>query len=478
MRPGFERPDARRHVLDSRWRVRAAGFAATAMLTACGAGATTAASSTSSVSSTPAASSADEATSTDNSVAVTSERSGTGASSPTSSSVTGTSASTNAATAATQLGAVGSLDTATVHEISFEFDQADFETAVNAYLADESKVWIEATVTIDGTAYPKAGIRLKGHSTMKGITTTTNPATVPWMVKLDKYTEQSADGMTDFIIRGNGLATALNEAVALELLGAAGLASQDAIGIAFSANGSDPVYRLAMENLDDTWMAEQLSASGALYKAKVGGDYTYRGADVSAYETAFEQDAGKKNADLTPVMEFLDFVNNSDEATFAADLDKHLDVDAFATYLAMETLLDNYDDVDGPGNNSFLYYDTEADRITVVPWDHNLAFGQRPTGVDGVQVGGGGARGGGARPAGGGGGPGRNANPLVNRFNSVPAFSALYNQKLAALRSSLFQSGTAADYLDQWKAIVASSGLVDEATISSDSQTITRKLNP
>lgn len=364
-----------------------------------------------------------------------------------------------------------------MHDVSFDFDQTDFETAVNAYLADESKVWIEATVTIDGTAYPKAGIRLKGHSTMKGITTTTNPATVPWMVKLDKYTEQSADGMTDFIIRGNGLATALNEAVALELLDAAGLASQDAIGIAFSANGSDPVYRLAMENLDDNWMAEQLSATGALYKAKVGGDYTYRGADVSAYETAFEQDAGKKNADLTPVMEFLDFVNNSNDATFANELDQHFDVDAFATYLAMETLLDNYDDVDGPGNNSFLYYDTEADRMTVVPWDHNLAFGQRPTGVDGVQVGGGGARGGGARPP-GGGGPGRNANPLVTRFNSVPAFAALYSQKLDELRASLFTSGTAAEFLDQWTSIVSSSGLVDQSTITSDSTLISRKLNP
>lgn len=451
------------------WRISSAGFAASALLIASCTGAEGAAVFGSSKSATTQAT-----------TSTTAGSSGS-ASTATSGSSTSSAPSTDAARStggSDGLGAVGSLDSSTVHQVSFEFDQADFASAVAAYLADTSKEWIEATVTIDGTEYPKAGIRLKGHSTLKGLTADTDPATAPWMIKLDKFTEQSADGLTDFIIRGNGTESALNEAVALELLGAAGLASQDTIGIAFSVNGSAPVYRLAMENLDDNWMTEQLSSTGALYKAKVDGDYTYRGADQSAYVEAFEQDAGKKNADLAPVVDFLDFVNNSDDATFAAELDQHLDVDAFATYLAMETLLDNYDDVDGPGNNSFLYFDTETHRMTIVPWDHNLAFGLRPTGVDGVQVGGGGARGGGARPAGGGGGPGRNANPLVNRFNSVPAFSALYNQKLASLRSSLFQSGTAADYLDQWKAIVASSGLVDQATLSSDSQTITRKLNP
>ncbi|MEZ4596722.1 MAG: CotH kinase family protein [Chloroflexota bacterium] len=64
----------------------------------------------------------------------------------------------------------------------------------------------------------------------------------------------------------------------------------------------------------------------------------------------------------------------SDQATFSG-LAERLDVDAFATYLAMMELLDNFDDIDGPGNNAYLYWDATSGTFTIVPWDMNLAFG-------------------------------------------------------------------------------------------------------
>ncbi len=60
------------------------------------------------------------------------------------------------------------------------------------------------------------------------------------------------------------------------------------------------------------------------------------------------------------MIEFLDFINNSDDATFEAELGEHLDVDSFATYLAMQDIVDNFDDIDGPGNNSYLHYDSDT----------------------------------------------------------------------------------------------------------------------
>lgn len=44
----------------------------------------------------------------------------------------------------------------------------------------------------------------------------------------------------------------------------------------------------------------------------------------------FDQEAGKDDTDLTPLIDFLQFVNDSDDATFEAELADHLDVDAFA----------------------------------------------------------------------------------------------------------------------------------------------------
>ena len=202
------------------------------------------------------------------------------------------------------------------------------------------------------------------------------PQGLPWLIDLDRNVDgQNHEGVVEFVVRSNNSETALNEAVALELIEAAGLASQDAVAAGFSVNGSEPELRLVIENPDDLWMADNFDISGALYKAESTGDYSYRGDDPDSYDEVFDQEAGKTNADLTPLIEFLDFINNSDDATFNTELFKHFDVDSFATYLAMQELVANFDDIDGPGNNSYLYYDPKSGQFTVVAWDHNLAFG-------------------------------------------------------------------------------------------------------
>lgn len=48
------------------------------------------------------------------------------------------------------------------------------------------------------------------------------------------------------------------------------------------------------------------------------------------------------------------------------------------TYLAFEDVIDNFDDITGPGNNSFLWWAEQANQMTVVAWDHNCAFGLKP----------------------------------------------------------------------------------------------------
>lgn len=407
-----------------------------------------------------------------------------------------TTGASSGAASQVSLGGVGPLASDTVHDVSVTFDTADYDAMLANYQSTQEKDWISATVTIDDATFHEVGLRLKGNSSLRTVATDADPATLPWLIDLNQFVDdQSYDGLTELVVRSNSTSTSLNEAVALELIEQAGLASQDAVATRFTVNGSDAVLRLVIDNPDNDWMAEQLSASGALYKADANGDYSYRGTDPTAYDDIFDQEAGKKNADLTPLIEFLDFVNNSDDATFAAELGDHLDIDAFATYLAIEDLIDNFDDISGPGNNSYLFYDTESTKFTVVAWDHNLAFGASPGGP-----GMGGGMGGGGRPGGGpppfdslptdftfpdgslpqfpGGGPGggpsgmNRANPLVDRFLAVDEWQALVDQKTDELRAALLTSGVATAILDQWKAIVTASGLVDAATVTSESDSI------
>ncbi|MFT3852145.1 MAG: CotH kinase family protein [Ilumatobacteraceae bacterium] len=315
----------------------------------------------------------------------------------------------------------GMLDSTTVHTVAVEVDQDAYAAMIATYLSTGEKEWISATVTIDGVTYEQVGLRLKGNSSLRNVGTDSAAEELPWLLKFDELVDDQRYGdVEELVIRSNNSATALNEALALDLLELAGLASQDAMYAGFSVNGSAAVLRLAVENPDDEWVDTWFGTDGSLYKAESGGDYSYRGDDAAAYDEVFDLEAGD-DEELTGLSAFLRFVNESDDATFAAELGDWLDVEAFARYLAMMELLSNSDDIDGPGNNSYLYRDPTTGLMTVVPWDMNLALG----------VGAGGGRGGRTtdRSAGGGtqggGGRGGRSNVLVERFTAVDSFAAL-----------------------------------------------------
>jgi spore coat protein CotH len=400
------------------------------------------------------------------------------------SDTTATTVATSSLQTVTQLAGSGLFDSSVVHTISVSFAQEDYDAMIETYKSSGVKDWIEAAVTVDGTTYQNVGIRLKGNSSIRGLkdgrtggpggnVSAAVPEGLPWLIRLDKNVDgQNHNGITDLAVRSNNWKTSLNEAVSLELLEMAGLASQKAIAVSFTVNGGDAVLRLATENPEDVWMAEHFSSCGALYKAESTGDYSYRGDDPDAYAEVFDQEAGKDNADLTPLIQFLDFINSADDATFGNTLAQRLDIRSFATYLAMEELIGNFDDIDGPGNNSYLYYDPTTGSFTVVPWDHNLAFGG---------MGGGDSRGaagdvpGEAQgPQGGAHGPQGKSNILAQRFHANAEFEALYQERLTELKTQLYASEAAADVLDKWVTLLKTqaSDLVDATTIDTEAAKI------
>jgi spore coat protein CotH len=408
-----------------------------------------------------------------------------------------TTASTAGATSAAEAVAAGSgvWDATTLHDISIEVDESAVGAMIDTYQETDEKEWIEATVTIDGETFRRVGLRLKGNSSLRGVSDDADPTDLPWLIRLDKYVDgQEVDGWSELIVRSNGSETALNEALALDLLAEAGLASEHAVASSFSVNGADARLRLVVQNLDEAWEEENFVSAGILYKAEAGGDWSYRGDDPDSYTDVFDQETG--DDDLTPLIDFLDFINNSSDEDFAAELPDRLDVESFARYLAFEEVVDNFDDIDGPGNNSYLRYDAESGGFTVVAWDHNLAFGGSPGGGRGGP-GEGGFPGGqdGERPEGmptdlpsgmpqmpdgerAGGGPAGGmpggSNVLVERFTDVEAWADLVEQAKADLTEELFDSGYAEQVLDQWVAVLTeqAGGLVDADTVQQEADAI------
>lgn len=398
---------------------------------------------------------------------------------------TSTTATTTVASSSTDF-----WDSSTVHTIDVDVDADTLAGLLETYETSGEKEWVEVDVTIDGVTYVDAGLKLKGNSSLRGVSSDEDASTIPWIIRLDKFVDgQAYQGITEFVVRGNSSQTSLNEAVALDLLDLSGLAAEQAAATRFTIGGSTSL-RLVVENPSDSWNDATIQAT-ALYKAESGGDYSYRGTDPDAYDGVFDQEAG--GDDLTPLISFLQFINESDDATFGAELSQHLDVDAFATYLAFQELVDNFDDIDGPGNNSYLAYDADTGLMTVVNWDLNLAFGASPTAGDTTAGGGGagggqlpanggadaapgGARGGAGGGAGGGGAGGGGAaggsNILAERFLENDEFSALYESELARLTQLFYQDGNATEILSEWSNALknGASDLVGSDTINAEAE--------
>ena len=211
-------------------------------------------------------------------------------------------------------------------------------------------------MTLDGTTYERAGLRLKGNSTLRRTDTTAGAEQYPWLVPLDKVVDgQNHEGVTEVVIRvdaGGGL----NEVVALDLLSAAGLASEAHSSRRGAGRSMPRPCGWCSSPPVTPGPRRRCPATASSTRRRRPGTTPHRGTDPVSYEEVFDQESGADD-DLTPLIEFLRFVNESTDADFASGLGERLDVPSFATYLALEDLMDKFDAIDGPGNNSYLWWD-------------------------------------------------------------------------------------------------------------------------
>lgn len=428
------------------------------------------------------------------------------------------------------------FDDSGLHDVVVTFDAADYDRMLETFRRDGSKEFIEASITIDGTTIDSVGLRLKGNSTLfalggrgpgrqvgaagggqfnggpvggppqgggqvgggpgGGTADATRPETLPWLISFDEYVKgQRYQGYEEVAIRPiTSTTSALNEALALSLIAMAGEASEKTSYSSLVINGSAPTLRLLLEIPGDQFAADNFDTPGVLYKSLSTGRFAYLGEDPLAYDGVFKQITRKKQQDMAPVIDLLRWVTEASDEEFAADLGRHVDIESLARYIALQSMLGNFDDMSGPGQNYYLWYDLDTQRFTVVVWDMNLALsggagamarggqqfpvnggaggaGGAPPGAQGGVAGRGGLPqgqpGGGAVVGGGGQVPGgqRGGNLLKERFLAAPAFQSLYREAYADIHAALFGSNAASDELARLQQVVASSGLLDGATI-------------
>jgi spore coat protein CotH len=275
---------------------------------------------------------------------------------------------------------------------------------------------------------------------------------IPFLVKFDEYISgQTYQGYERIALRTYGITpdeAMLEEPVTNDMARLAGLPATQTAFAGLQLNQDEAQLYVVSEIIDEDYLAKTFdNPEGVLYKAEVGSTLSYQGDDPSTYANDFSQETRLNDADLAPLIAFMRFLDQSDDATFERELPEYLDVESFAIYLALNALLVNTDSIIGMNNNYYLYYDDTVERFTLLMWDANESLGglggQNSVSYDLSLSGDQGFR-----------GPGGGDNVLMERFLANDTFRALYEQKLAEVYEKIFVSGAIVEDAERYAALI------------------------
>lgn len=355
---------------------------------------------------------------------------------------------------------VALFDETVIHNIRLLMPDAEYQQMLKTYKDASRKDFFHADVIVDGVRVNNVGVRLKGNASLRTAmgrgfrggfgggeppnivpeaATPSSTAKIPMMIKFNQFVVgQRYQGHETLAIRTYGVsydAAMLNEPLTNYLFRLSGLPSAQTAFTGFQLNeGAEQLYTLA-EVIDENFIAHYFPKSnGVLYKSEVGANLQFLGEDPTLYRGKFTQQTRLNDADFAPLIKFIRFLSEADEATFERDLPKYLDVESFATYVALNNLIVNTDSLIGMNNNYYLYYDEGSKRFTILMWDGNESLGKLAGGQAanydlyfktqlsfGPRMGG--------------------PNTLLIRFMAIPAFNALYETKIKHLYQLAFSSG-------------------------------------
>jgi spore coat protein CotH len=309
-------------------------------------------------------------------------------------------------------GSVDLFDSDVPHTLILDISDAQYQRMISAYQKDGDKKWVTADIVIDGTQISEAAVRLKGNSTLMGLggdharpdgapdsggvggrpggitgmatASAEDPTSLPLLISFDENAEgRGYQGLTELSVRPG--TPVVNEALSLSLTAATGQPSQRYAYATYTINGQTTT-RLLLEHPDEMYANSLFDSDGYLYKADASSRLEYRGSDQSLYAEQFKQINAVDDGNLQPLINFLEWLDGADQKEFDAHLSDWVDTDSLARYIATQNLLGNGDDMGGPGQNYYLWYDLSAKKISVVSWDLNLAMSGDATTQPGEEV--------------------------------------------------------------------------------------------
>ena len=282
------------------------------------------------------------------------------------------------------------FDDSRVRRIDISISQTDWD---QMWLNPEAKYQSRVDATIFGDTLEDVGFRMRGQFSMRE-----SGQKKPWKIDTDAYIAgQEYFNLRQLVLINNiNDPSLIREKLAYEMMAFAGLPASHVafieLWIDINDNDQGPLYwgvYSLVERVDNKYLSNRFgrgSKGGNLYKASHAQrgpmDLIYYGEDIADYPSVNGHVAyGKMNneeendySDIISLCRVVDGTQyNSDQEMLQA-FESVINVDAFIRYMAVITILDNWDSYPNTGNNYYLFNNPVTGRFEWIPWD--LAWGE------------------------------------------------------------------------------------------------------
>jgi spore coat protein H len=306
-------------------------------------------------------------------------------------------------------------------------------------LLSEDPIWVPVTVAHDGAQWPWVGMRWKGNSSLRN-SWETGVLKLPFRLDFDQYEDEHPETEDQRFFGFKKLTFApgfkdpsyLRDTLSGELMRAFAVPSATtAFYEVYLDLGEGPVYAglyTAIEDPSDAMLERWFDDDGGnLYKPDVPC-----GSFACFAEDSFPLKSGAEPADFEDIEALFEALHadRGDAAAWRSELEEVFDVEGFLTWLALNTVMENWDVYGWIAHNYYLYGDPDhGGRLSWMPWDQNEGLNHWdhasiPLDLDGVSQ----------------------DWPLIRWLADDPSYRAIYLDEVArALELEAFETEVIAD---------------------------------
>ena len=276
-------------------------------------------------------------------------------------------------------------DLETIRTLDLSFTQSNWwQQLENNYSA---RNYIRATLTVDGTVYPDVGVRFRGNSSYWGLPSSSQKK--PFEISMDEYVPgQDLMGYKTINLNNNFLdPTFVREVMAYEIERSYMPAPKSCYAW-LKLNGSDWGLYINTQQVNKDLIQEWFASDdGNRYRGErtnLGSGanstaFVNLGSNPTLYQRGFQL---KSTGSLNPWVDLRDaaqVLNATSAENLPALLPDELDVDNVLWFLAASNTLLFIDSYIGRYcHNFYVYQDLYHDRLSLIPWDQNSAWGGYP----------------------------------------------------------------------------------------------------